>query len=295
MRGDGRIGYYAAWAWRAVVMRDPRPLIYGVALTDRCNLACTGCRIHSYGRPDMTWEALVAALQGAYQRGFREVYFSGGEPMLWRSGEHALEDAIAEARRIGFFHTHVYTNGTLGLNCSADLVWVSVDGLPEVYATRRGDHFAQVEAAIRAPGHPKVAVIYVIDRNTREGVEPFLRWVRDSALPVTGVMFYFQTPYYGYDELYLDAEERSREIDGLLGCIASGLPVLNSRAGLAALKSGRWERRTHTAAVVDVDGESWCCRAPDECCQDCGYAACTEIIEAVRLKPSAVLAMGRYW
>lgn len=295
MRDRGRIGTYAAWAWHAVVMRDPRPLIYGVALTDRCNLACTGCRIRTYGRPDMSWVGLRDALRGAYQRGFRDVYFSGGEPTLWGDGEHTLEDAIAEARRAGFFHTHVYTNGTQGLNCSADMVWVSVDGLPETYASRRGNHFGQVEAAIRAPGHPKAAVIYVIDRNTRDGVEPFLRWVRDTALPVVGVMFYFQTPYYGYDELFLDADERSREIDKLLGCIKSGLPVLNSRAGLRALQSGAWERRTHAAAVVDVDGESWCCRAPDECCGDCGYAACTEIVQAIRLRPSAVLAMGRYW
>jgi hypothetical protein len=107
-------------------------------------------------------------------------------------------------------------------------------------------------------------------------------------------MFYFQTPYYGYDELFLDAGERQPAIDTLLACRRAGLPVLNSRAGLLALRSGRWARRTPAAAVADVDGESVCCRAPDWCCADCGYAACTEIAEALRLRPSAVLAMGRY-
>lgn len=290
-----RLGYYARWAWSAVVLRDPGPLVFGIALTDRCNLACTGCRIPDSGRRDMTWDELVALVRSAHQRGFREVYFTGGEPMLWRDGDRTLEDAVGEARRTGFFHVHVYTNGTYGLDSSADLVWVSVDGLPETYVKRRGDHFVQVEAAIRAPGHPKTAVIYVIDRNTEVGVEPFLRWVRDTALPVTGVMFYFQTPYYGYDELYLDAEERAPIIDRLLSCVREGLPVLNSRAGLLALQSGKWARRTPTAVVADIDGESVCCRAPAECCEDCGYAACTEIVQATRLRPSAVLAMGRYW
>lgn len=289
------MGYYARWAWRAAVLHDPRPLILGIAITDRCNLSCAGCRIASMGRPDMTWEDLVALMTDAYERGFREVYFSGGEPMMWRDGDRTLEDAVQEARRLGFFHVHVYTNGTFGLDTSADLVWVSVDGLPETYVKRRGDHFAQVEAAIRAPNHPKTAVIYVIDRFTQTGVEPFLRWVRDTALPVTGVMFYFQTPYYGYDELYLDAEERTPIIDRLLASIRQGLPVLNSRAGLLALRNGNWARRTPAAIVADVDGESVCCRAPDECCEDCGYAACTEIVEALRLRPSAVIAMGRYW
>jgi MoaA/NifB/PqqE/SkfB family radical SAM enzyme len=270
------------------------PLFYGVALTDRCNLRCAGCRIPDLGRPDLTWEALGALLRGAYTRGFRELYFSGGEPMLWRDGTRTVEDGIRLARRLGFYHVHLYTNGTSGLATSADLVWVSVDGLPETYSLRRGDHFAEVEAAIREPGHPPVAVLYVIDRATRDGAEPFLRWVRDSALPVIGVMFYFQTPYYGYDELFLDAGERQPAIDTLLACRRAGLPVLNSRAGLLALRSGRWARRTPAAAVADVDGESVCCRAPDWCCADCGYAACTEIAEALRLRPSAVLAMGRY-
>ncbi len=243
----------------------------------------------------MTWEQLLAALQDAYDRGFRELYYSGGEPMLWRDAGHTIQDAIAEAKRIGFFHVHIYTNGLLGLEPSADLVWVSMDGLPGVFDLRRGDHFRQVESAVRTGEHPRVAVIYVIDRNTAEGVEPFLRWVVDTKFPVLGVMFYFHTPYYGRDELFLTAEERLPLIDRLLGCLQAGLPVLNSRAALLALRSGDWPRRTPIASVVDVDGESLCCRASDEVCPDCGYAACLELTEFLRLRPSALLGMTRYW
>jgi hypothetical protein len=138
-------------------------------------------------------------------------------------------------------------------------------------------------------------VIYVIDRNTARGVEPFLRWVRDTGFPVMGVMFYFHTPYYGYDELFLNRTERSPLIDELLSCIRRGLPVLNSKAGLRALQSGDWPRRFPIASVLDVDGEFVCCRAPDAVCVDCGYAACTELTELRRLRPSAVLGMLRYW
>jgi hypothetical protein len=114
-------------------------------------------------------------------------------------------------------------------------------------------------------------------------------------LPVLGVMFYFHTPYYGRDELFLDAAERAPVIDRLLTCIRAGLPVLNSRAGLLALRSGDWPRRLASAVVADVDGESFCCRASDETCPDCGYAACTEISACQRLRPSALRAMARYW
>ncbi len=292
---DERLAYYARWAWHSVVLHEVQPLIFGVAPTDRCNLACAGCHIPELGRPDMTWAALTALLRDAHRRGFREVYFSGGEPMLWRDGERTIEDAVKAAHQLGFYHVHVYTNGTLGLATSADLVWVSMDGLADTFRRRRGDHFAEVEAAIRAPGHPPVAVLYVIDRLTRAGVEPFLRWVRETRLPVKGVMFYLHTPYYGYDDLFLEGAERAAAVDCLLACRRAGLPVLNSAAGLKALRSGRWTRRTPAAVVADVDGESVCCRAPAWCCADCGYAACTEIVEALRLRPSAVRAMGSYW
>ncbi len=290
-----RLRFYIPYAWRFFVLGRPEPLIYGVAVTDRCNLACRGCRVSNTGRPDMTWDHLVAAMQDAWGRGFRELYLSGGEPMLWRDGQHRLEDAIGEAKRIGFYHVHLYTNGTLGLDTSADLVWVSMDGLPGTFELRRGDHFQQVENAIRGGQHPKVAVIYVIDRNTAPGIEPFLRWVRETKFPVIGVMFYWHTPYYGRDELFLTAEERAPIIDGLLRCIKSGLPVINSRAGLLALKSGDWPRRMPVAYVRDVDGEYVCCRATDDICAECGYAACTEITEFQRLRLSAMLGMMRYW
>lgn len=289
-----RLRYYAPYAWRFVVTRTAGPLIFGLAITDRCNLSCRGCHVSNTGRPDMTWDQVADRLQSAYLRGCRELYFSGGEPMLWRDGERTVEDAIALAREIGYFHVHVYTNGTLGLDSSADMLWVSMDGLPGTYETRRGDHFAQVEHAVRDTPHPKAAIIYVIDRDTAAGIGPFLRWVRETRLPVMGVMVYFHTPYYGVDELFLTARERAPVIDELLGYKRAGLPLINSRAGLLALRSGKWPRRVPIALVSDVDGESLCCRAGDETCPECGYAACTEITQAQRLRPSAVWGMVRY-
>jgi MoaA/NifB/PqqE/SkfB family radical SAM enzyme len=290
-----QLHFYAKFAWRFLVLRHPEPLIYGIALTDRCNLACRGCHVSNTGRRDMTWDQLVTIMQDAWDRGFRELFFSGGEPMLWNDGDHTLADAVVKAKRIGFFHVHVYTNGLLGLETPADLAWVSMDGLPGTFEKRRGDHFNQVERAVRATSHPKVAVIYVIDRNTAEGIEPFLQWVHETKFPVIGIMFYFHTPYYGYDELFMTAEERAPIIDRLLCCIRAGLPVINSRAGLLALKSGDWPRRFPVVSVIDVDGESVCCRASDEICADCGYAAYTELTEFQNLRPSAVIGMTRYW
>jgi Fe-coproporphyrin III synthase len=293
-----RLRSYVPYAWRFAVLRQPRPWIYGLAVTDRCSMSCRGCRVSNTGRPDMSWPQVTAAMNRGLSLGCRELYLSGGEPTLWRDGSRAMEDIVAEARRIGFFHVHVYTNGLQGLRTSADLVWVSMDGLADTFEARRGPGFADVERVVRAGEHPGVALIYTIDRHTEAGIEPFLRWVKDTRLPVMGVMFYFHTPYYGCDELFLTAAERAPVIDRLIRCIRDGMPVLNSRAGLRALKSGAWPRRLPLAYVADVDGEWVCCRASgsaDDVCAECGYAACTELTEAQRLRPSAVIGLMRYW
>ena len=54
-----------------------------------------GCHVSNTGRSDMTWAQVVTVMQNAWARGFRELYFSGGEPMLWRDADYTLEDAIA--------------------------------------------------------------------------------------------------------------------------------------------------------------------------------------------------------
>ena len=166
-----RIRYYAPYAWRFTVTRNPGLLICGLAITDRCNLRCRGCHVSNNGAGDLSYDVACGIMRSAYYRGCRELYFTGGEPMLWRDDGRGLEDIVGAAREIGYFHIHVYTNGTLGLESSADLMWVSVDGLPDTYRTRRGDHFEQVEAAIRGGAHPPVAVIYTVDRFTAGGLD----------------------------------------------------------------------------------------------------------------------------
>src|SRR3989304_8164958 len=96
-----RARFYLPFVWRFIVLRRPEALIYGLALTDRCNLSCRGCQVANTGRPDMSWEQVVAALQGAWERGFREVYFSGGGPMLWRDTHHRLAGGTPAAEGEG--------------------------------------------------------------------------------------------------------------------------------------------------------------------------------------------------
>ena len=53
-----RLKFYARFTWRWIVLRRPEPLIYGIAVINRCNLRCLGCHVSNTGRRDMTWDEL---------------------------------------------------------------------------------------------------------------------------------------------------------------------------------------------------------------------------------------------
>src|SRR5665648_10443 len=83
--------FYTRFTWRFIVLQRLEPLFYGIVVTDRCNLGCRGCKVSNTGRPDMTWGQLINTMQNAWKRGFRELYLSGGEPMLWCDGVRTLK------------------------------------------------------------------------------------------------------------------------------------------------------------------------------------------------------------
>jgi len=290
--GPGELAHALRQAAPFVLLRRQVPLVLGLVITDRCNLACRHCRVANVARRDMPFALVEQKLDAFHARGVRELAIEGGEPFLWRNGERRLEDVVTLARRIGYRHVHVYTNGMFPIVSSADTVWVSVDGLRESFARIRGDHFERVIAHIRAARARKLAIVFVVNTVNRQDVRPFLRFARD--LPVMGVIFYLHTPYYGRDELFLDAPARAAVIDELLACRRDGLPVLNSASGLELLRSGGWPKPNRTWWIADEGGDYPCCRAANpEVCADCGYAACTELIAAQRLRPDAIRTLLR--
>ena len=108
-------------------------------------------------------------------------------------------------------------------------------------------------------------------------------------------MFFFHTPYYGVDELLLSPEQKEAAMGTLLACKKEGLPVLNSRAGLQAIRSGDYPHPTRLFWVVDIEGQYPCCRTfkQPEVCRECGYSTCAEIVLMRSLNPEALLTMLR--
>lgn len=275
--------------------RKTVPLIRGLVLTNRCNLHCRHCRLAERGPMDLEFAEITEAVSAFYREGGRCLYLEGGEPFLWRDGQHGLDDVVEYAHTLGFLTVVVYTNGTLPIRTRADTVFVSVDGLRNTHDALRGKSFDRIMGNIRDSTHPSLYVNYTINNCNREDIREFCEFVRGIER-IRGVFFYFHTPYYGYDSLYIEPHERGRILQQLLE-LRKVYRILNSRAGLRSALRNDWKRPAEVCSVYENGIVFTCCRfsSDPELCRDCGYLSYAEIDQTLKLKPSAVLSAMKYF
>jgi MoaA/NifB/PqqE/SkfB family radical SAM enzyme len=271
------------------------PLICGLVLNDSCNLHCRHCRLANRGEPDLSFEQVTTALDSFYRKGGRTLYIEGGEPFIWRDGRHTLQDFVEYARGIGFLSAVVYTNGTRPIETTANTVFVSVDGLQPTHDYLRGPSFHRIMKNIRKSRHPSLYVNYTINRCNKDEIEAFCEHA-SAIRQIRGIFFYFHTPYYGRDDLYIEPEERERILLALLK-YRKRYKILNSRAGLKSALYNDWARPLDICYVYEHDHVYKCCRYPGDrdLCENCGYLSYAEIDQVLKLKPSAILCALKYF
>jgi MoaA/NifB/PqqE/SkfB family radical SAM enzyme len=277
------------------LFRAPRPLIRGLVLTNRCNLSCRHCKLAPRGAKDLTYDQALEAIHAFYEEGGRCLYLEGGEPCLWHDGPYGLEDVIGAAHRLGYHTVVLYTNGTFALDTSADMVFVSIDGLPATHDRLRGESYDRIMGNIRRSAHPSLFVNFTINQENKHEILKFCATV-DHVDQIRGVFFYFHTPYYGRDELYIEPDERRRILGKLLE-YSKRHKILNSRAGLRAALKDEWKRPLDICSVYEAGVVYPCCRHSGDpsLCRQCGYLSYAEIDQTLKLKPSAISNALKYF
>lgn len=272
-----------------------RPLICGLVLTNRCNLRCRHCKITDRGQADLGFEQVTAAIGSFYEQGGRCLYLEGGEPFIWHDGPYGLDDVVDHAHRRGFLTVVIYTNGTFPIHTSADTVFVSVDGLQATHDALRGKSFDRIMGHIRDAAHSSLYINYTINNENKDEIGAFCDYV-DRIDRIRGVFFYFHTPYYGRDELYVEPDEKRRILHRLLD-YKRQYKILNSRAGLRSALRNDWKRPLDICSVYEQGVFYRCCRYPDdpELCRQCGYLSYAEIDQTLKMKPSAIYNALKYF
>jgi hypothetical protein len=150
-------------------------------------------------------------------------------------------------------------------------------------------------ANIRRSAHPSLFVNYTINQENKRDILKFCAIV-DHIDQIRGVFFYFHTPYYGWDELYVEPDERRHILSRLLE-YSSHHKILNSRAGLRAALRDEWKRPLDICSVYEAGVVYPCCRHSGDpaLCQQCGYLSYAEIDQTLKLKPSAISNALKYF
>ncbi len=265
-----------------------RPLLAGYKVTHRCNLRCRHCPFWQLAGPEPTLDEAKGVVDRLYAVGARILILEGGEPLLWRDGEHRLDEIVTYAKR-SYWSVGVVTNGTLPLPPGADVIWVSIDGLEETTRAIRGPIYHRQMATIADSRHRRIyANITVSTLNVAE--VPAL--VEEISGRVRGITIQF---YYPYDEdmtLFVPWEARRAVLERLVEMKRAGYPLLDSVAALRALERPGWRCHPWLVASAEPDGtiQRGCYltgRGPIAC-EQCGFAAHVEMSMAFDLRPGAV-------
>lgn len=285
-----KFGFAAQYAARTFLLRQKRPLLLAVVITDRCNLDCFYCHGSNAGKIHCSGDEIRDIITRAYERGHRALYFTGGEPMLWESDGWNMGEVVQLARELGFLDVFIFTNGTLPLNVPGCRYIVTVDGPRDVHnGIRNGTWDIVMENVGRAPPGTVSSSITLTTQNAKF----FEQYVREiTALGTfSGIAFNFLTA--SPKEMAgkgLSGEQRTRMLDTIWNLKEKGYPLRISKAGYKALRTNSWKRPIRQVELATDKEIFTCCRqgVDPDVCEHCGYAFCAEIAEMLSLKPSAL-------
>ena len=274
------------------------PLLARFKLTYRCNLYCLACPFHARAVNDhspITWSGAIEALDALKRRGTRIVVFEGGEPFLWRDGDHDLHDLVMVAKK-RFLRVAVTTNGTFPLNVPADVIWVSIDGMNGTHDLLRSGSFDRVWANLKTATHPRVMVHFTMNRLNWRELDQLMEKLKNvpAVRGLTVQLFY---PYdQGESPLALSTDERRMSLENVIR-LKKSYPIINSRGCLKAMIMNDW--RCHDDVLINVDPDRTLtqgCYVKSRGrvnCRDCGFTPVAEASAALDFRPGSILAGWR--
>lgn len=77
--------YFAAFGLKTMLLRQQKPILGTVILTDQCNLSCKHCSVNNLTSMIHPYAQIRGEMQTLYDMGVRILFFCGGETFLWRS------------------------------------------------------------------------------------------------------------------------------------------------------------------------------------------------------------------
>jgi Fe-coproporphyrin III synthase len=278
------------YGFKTFILRKELPYLFGMVITDKCNLDCFYCESKNSGMYHFTFEQAKDTLQDAYKRGHRSLYFTGGEPMIWEDDGHNLEELVVMARDLGFHEVFIFTNGTIPLAIKNCNYIVTIDGPREIHDRIRDGSYDLILNNVKDAVTEAVFASITFSKENVGYVEQFVREVADTKL-FRGISFNLLTHWPEIVEKFgVSEEQRINLLDHLWELKQNGYPIVLSKAAYTALRKNDWKRPIPQIELGTKDKIFTCCRdvGNPSVCENCGYANCVEVSQILAFKPSAM-------
>lgn len=279
-----------SYGFKTFILKKELPYLFGLVITDKCNLNCFYCESKNSGRYHLSYEHAKKIIKNAYHRGHRSLYFTGGEPMIWEDNGNTLEGLIKYAREIGFLDVFIFTNGTIPLNIEQCNYIVTVDGPKSIHDQIRNNTYDLILRNVEGAVTEAVFASITFSKSNYLYLEQFVREVTETRL-FRGISFNLLTHWPEIvKEHGVSQDERKQLLDNIWTLKMEGYPIVLSKAAYKALKSNDWKRPIPQIELGTKDRIFTCCRDIDNptVCENCGYANCVEVSQILALKPSAM-------
>jgi len=279
-----------SYGFKTFILKKELPYLFGLVVTDKCNLNCFYCESKNSGRYHFTFEQAKKTLENAYQRGHRSLYFTGGEPMIWEDKGHTLDELIQYARNLGFLEVFIFTNGTIPLTIEKCNYIVTVDGPKSIHNQIRQNTYDLIMKNVKDAVTQAVFASITFSKLNFLYLNQFIREVTETEL-FKGISFNLLTHWPEIVEKHgVSQNERKQLLDNIWTLKKEGYPIVLSKAAYRALRNNSWKRPIPQIELGTRDRIFTCCRDIDNptICQNCGYVNCVEVSQILALKPSAM-------
>lgn len=291
----GELLHYGLYFARARLLGARRPLVGGINITSFCNLECAHCvyAAQPIPREHLTRGQIEAMMATFRRQGVRVLFLQGGEPTLWHDGNYRFNDLARDARK-SFSQVACVTNAILPIDNLCDLVWISVDGSPEVHDRVRGQgSYAKMAQNVAESPNPNLYANITLSKLNIDDLECCVEHIRREMPRLKSISINFEIPYPGVEQHTLDYAQRAKAVERIIALRGQGYPILNSPAGLRLMLKPGWNTTHWLISLAHPNGmvvEGCGARHVDpEICRNCGYGVMAEVQAVWRGNPGAIM------
>ena len=274
--------FYRLLKWK---FGDKIPASLVAKITYRCNLKCPHCPWRNLKSKEIPAENWFKIIKFAKKIGCMLLIIEGGEPLL----RNDLNDIIKFAKDEGMM-VSVITNGTMNFSdINADIFWVSIDGVDEIYRKVRGVNFNTVFSNVKKARKigKKVISLTSISELNKDYIPQIVKTLNPH---VDGIWFNFIYPYHGVN-IAMGIEERIEVAKKIMKMKMQGYNIINS---YSFLRSVGKKKRCYPFLTLNAspDGKLFhgCTVEQLEKChpEKCDMGCYGEMSRAIELKKDAV-------